>query len=838
MIAKRWKEYAVSARRRAYFSRLAATALIAGLAHVWAGVARAEPTVDPELAARLAVADPGDQFGVLLTFHGDRVTETDVQALEGLGITMGVRMVNLPIVGVNASRAQIEQLQGWGSLRSIYRNAPLDLTLHQTKPLIQVDRLRKDAALTSRNGGLPVSGRGITIAINDSGIDGTHADLTFDLLDPASDKTIQNVLVNMSDKDGLIVRLDSLGNPLVGILPPVFVEDVIDTDTHIGHGTHVASIAAGTGEASGGLYQGVAPGARLVGLGSGLGLFVLGQVASFDWIFSNQFLYNIRVVNNSWGNSAVTPDPDHPVNVATRRLHDEAHIAVVFANGNDGPIPNSQNRFASLPWTINVGAATKQGRLVGFSSRGIFGDPVIHPTVIAPGSGGPTAQGFTSRVVAARARVNAVANGGTSDVQIPPAFVANYTQAQGTSMAAPHAAGVVANVLEAAPSLLPDQVRSILERTATVLAVYDRFEVGAGLVNVHAAVDLAFNPGKAYGDFGFTGKGLALQAAPPQGFAGTLVPGGSDTHAFAVPASSRFTFVQLDWDGAIGEEELVADNTNIVLHDLALTIRRDGQVVASSDALNLAALFGAREAVKLEFPAAGSYTAEVSSGTFDVLVDQPYRLSVSHFQFDPAQVGDIAHLDAATRLATLRLIYDRVLFAAGGAFRPGDILLRGELARALMFGARVPQFLPDGASFTDVTTGPDRLVVESLRREGIMGLDGPVFGPAAQVSRLEQAVALVRALRQEQAAAALAGTEVTSGGQPLVDNGAIPDAFRGHVQIALDQGLMEAFPAEVRQIKPGQFEVIPGPRFEPGRLVQRLETVAPLTRLLGLLFGE
>ena len=78
-------------------------------------------------------------------------------------------------------------------------------------------------------------------------------------------------------------------------------------------------------------------------------LFVLGQVAAFDYCYTHQFDLRIRVVNCSWGNSAVAVDPDHPVNVATKRLHDETAIVVVFANGNDGPRPNSQNRWASVP---------------------------------------------------------------------------------------------------------------------------------------------------------------------------------------------------------------------------------------------------------------------------------------------------------------------------------------------------------------------------------------------------------------------------------------------------------------------------------------------------------
>jgi serine protease AprX len=554
-----------------------------------------------------------------------------------------------------------------------------------------------------------------------------------------------------------------------------------------------------------------------------------------------QFDYNIRVVNCSWGNSAVPVDPDHPVNVASKKLHDESNIAVVFANGNDGPRPNSQNRWASVPWIITAGAATKDGRLAGFSSRGIFGDPVIHPTVLTPGTGGPSDQGFTSDIVAARASTNLVANGADADLQIPPAFVAFYTQISGTSMAAPHLAGVVANILEANPSLSVDDVKAILEQTATPLGTYDQFEVGAGLANVHAAVDRAFNPQKPYGNFGFSGKGLTLQQPTGQSFQGTLPANSSATYAFTVPANARFTFVQLDWDGTAVDGQVVIDNTNIAINDLALTILRGSQTVASSNATNLAALFGSREAVKLEFPAAGNYTARVSAGLagLGVVADQPYRLTITHYTYDPGQVSDIAAMDEVTRNKALRLVYDRVMFAGGGVFRPDDALTRMELGRALMFGARVMQYLPNQPSFSDLAPGtPEALVAESLKREGVMGLDGAAFGPGTQVNRLEQAVALVRGLRLDAQARALANTAVTSGGQPLTDNAQIPGALRGYVQIALDRGLMQAFPAQVIEIAPGIFQAVPGPRFEPSRMVKRAEFLDPMLRLISLMFSE
>ena len=649
----------------------------------------------------------------------------------------------------------------------------------------------------------------------------------------------------MNDKDGLLVRTNTLGNVFEGIIPPVYLENQANTDSHGGHGTHVASTTAGTGAASGGLYAGVAPGANIVGLGSGAGLFIIGQISAFDYCLTNQFVYNIRAVNNSWGNSANNLDADHPINVASKTLHDN-HIVVVFANGNDGPDQNSQNRWASWPWTMNVGASRKDGRLAGFSSRGIFGHPTIHPDFITPGTGVPddddplTTETLTSDIIAARARVNPGANGLDADEQIPPAFLPNYTQISGTSMAAPHLTGIVANILEANAFLSPDDLKNVISRTATPLATYDEFEVGAGLANVHAAVDLAINPSKGYGNFGFEGKGLQLSGEDGAGFTGTLAQSSNRTHAMTVPANSRFTFVELNW-GNIGEGEVVVDNTNLVVNDLRLEVLQGGTTIATSDGINLGGLFGTREGVKLELPSEGNYTVRVSAGIAGtgVVADQPYTVSVKHYIYDPSQIGDIGALDATARNQIVRLVYDRIMAADGGAFRPNDSLTRMELARALMLGARVPQFIPKQLTFMDFASGtPESLFAESLRKEGVMGVyTGVRFTAASQVNRLEQAIAMVRALRLENEAKALAGSTVMSGGQPLVDNVQIPSAERGYVQIAINKGLMPAFPAEVRQTPTG-IVALPGPRFEPTRSATRGEFASQMVTLISIMFGE
>lgn len=87
-----------------------------------------------------------------------------------------------------------------------------------------------------------------------------------------------------------------------------------------------------TGAKSAGKYMGVAPGANLIGYGSGAALFVLDGLGGFDYGITNQFLYGIRVITNSWGTSG-TFDPYDPINIASKLAYDRS-IVVLFAAGN------------------------------------------------------------------------------------------------------------------------------------------------------------------------------------------------------------------------------------------------------------------------------------------------------------------------------------------------------------------------------------------------------------------------------------------------------------------------------------------------------------------------
>src|SRR5580765_1055674 len=86
---------------------------------------------------------------------------------------------------------------------------------------------------------------------------------------------------------------------------------------------------------------------------------------------------------------------------------------------------------------------------------------------------------------------------------------------------------------------------------------------------------------------------------------------------------------------------------------------------------------------------------------------------------------------------------------------------------------------------------------------GMMSYSGNLFSPAGSVNRMDLAIALVKALGHDSQAVELAGTPVMYQGTELSDDAQIPAALRGYVQTAIDDGLFEAFPAEVREISPG-----------------------------------
>lgn len=439
--------------------------------------------VDSELTKKLMTAITPVE--AIVTFKSEEgILPEQVDLLKTLGITKGLTLNKLPIAGILATKSQIDQLAQSDQVVSIYLNKKLKYENAEATDITGVDQVRTDDTMRKLNGGLPVSGKGIGVVINDSGVDGTHRDLEF------GSHLVQNVLGSTNL------------NAVSALLPVSYVENVLNTDSSSGHGTHVAGIVGGTGEMSGGKYEGVAPGANLIGYGSGAAVAMLDTIGGFDYALTHQQEYNIRVITNSWGDTGDAGtdfDPYHPINIATKKLYDRG-IVTVFSAGNSGPDAKTiSGNYKKAPWVVTVAAGDKSGKLADFSSRGEEGrggtvtvdgqtwNWVDQPTVTSPGVD----------IISTRVISPLVALGATADIEyIEPAHLPYYTTMSGTSMAAPHVAGIIALMLEANPLLSPSEVKAILEKTATSMPDYEAWEVGSGYVNAYRAVDAAFKKKK------------------------------------------------------------------------------------------------------------------------------------------------------------------------------------------------------------------------------------------------------------------------------------------------------------------------------------------------------
>jgi len=435
--------------------------------------------VAPLLQAQLAALGPAGQAQAVVNFDPAITSgSTLASAIQNLGAAT-ITFKNLESVGVLATPVQINALVNLAGVTGIYANRQLTFFMPEANSYIGAD-----AAWNT----LGITGKGVGVAILDSGIDGTHPDLAF------GSKTVQNVKILFNEAD----VFSSAGRPAT---KPFYVEGLADTDTSSGHGTHCAGIAAGNGAASGGYYHGVAKDATLLGIGTGDTIAILWALAGFDYLLDHASQFNIKVVNNSWGAEGGSQawDPNDPINQATKKVHDRG-ITVVFAAGNSGPNADTMNPYAEAPWVIGVAAGCypqdiadcPDGLLTDFSSRGVPGSAQFHPTLTAPGA----------HIVSTRAITGATLNllDAAGDLQhcglVPGGLVnlAYYTCASGTSMASPHVVGTVALMQQAAGGrLTPDQVKNVLTQTARPMTKNDGtpfglWEVGAGYLDAYAAV--------------------------------------------------------------------------------------------------------------------------------------------------------------------------------------------------------------------------------------------------------------------------------------------------------------------------------------------------------------
>lgn len=326
------------------------------------------------------------------------------------------------------------RLRTFRGIRAVTRNAAVrSQRLLDTSQLVSTYPYAAQAPQTWTT----LRGRGVGVAVVDTGIDGNLPD--FRATDGSS-RVVGSVVTN----PGATTAQDTYG-----------------------HGTHVAGILAGDGtqrtlgDPEWGRYIGVAPGANLVSVkisddhGAAT---VLDAIYGLQFIVDHKSDYNIRIANLSF--EAADPSSYHtdPLDAAAEAAYFNG-ILVVAAAGNHGTSADAVSRPpANDPFVLSVGAfdpietrPVSDDIYTSWSSVGTTQDGIAKPEVGAPGVH----------------MASLLAPNSDYGLLCPACIVdGQYFLAGGTSMAAPVVSGVAALMLEAHPGWTPDQLKSSIIATA------------------------------------------------------------------------------------------------------------------------------------------------------------------------------------------------------------------------------------------------------------------------------------------------------------------------------------------------------------------------------------
>jgi serine protease AprX len=344
-----------------------------------------------------------------------------------------------PKIDVLLAAGDADALRSLATIAGVERlehDAPIEVFTETSHTATRGDQLLSGEVTVA---GEIIDGSGIGVAVVDTGVDGLHPDLV--------DRMGENVKV-----------VPSLG--LLGGTAIPFPET--DTLSLGGHGTHVAGIVAGDGTASDGRFHGAATGATIHGVSGGTLVSLHSALEALYWVLDqhDQVEPAIRVVNNSWGSSG-----EHNPDSATTQLVDElvdAGILVVFAAGNSGGDGSSAQTSPECtnpnPGVVCVaayddqGEGTRDGSTASFSSRGDADDEATWPDLAAPGA----------NIVAPCPAYLPVCLTGVGLVD--PEDTLLYASLSGTSMAAPHIAGIAAQLVQLDGELTPAEIRQDARR--------------------------------------------------------------------------------------------------------------------------------------------------------------------------------------------------------------------------------------------------------------------------------------------------------------------------------------------------------------------------------------
>ncbi|MFD7860741.1 S8 family serine peptidase [Streptomyces sp. NPDC059783] len=293
-------------------------------------------------------------------------------------------------------------------------------------------RVKADMAESNAQIGTPeaweagLTGKGVKVAVLDTGYDASHPDLASRVTESKS-----------------------------------FIAGQEVADRH-GHGTHVSSTVGGSGAASDGKEKGVAPDATLA-VGKVLSDEGYGDesqiIAGMEWAAKD---IKAKVISMSLGSDTGSDGTD-PMAQAVNTLSAETGALFVIAAGN-AYNPGTIGSPGAADSALTVGAVDADDRRAGFSSQGPrLGDNGLKPDVSAPG------------VDILAARSSLVEGSGA------------YTTMSGTSMATPHVAGMAALVAQEHPDWTGRQLKDALMSSSKRLDA-SAYAIGAGRVSVPDAI--------------------------------------------------------------------------------------------------------------------------------------------------------------------------------------------------------------------------------------------------------------------------------------------------------------------------------------------------------------
>jgi subtilisin family serine protease len=372
-------------------------------------------------------------------------------------------------IALNISDSQAQKLLDESPfVEAVYKNLEVEMLLADAVPMVGADRVWQ---VLKDSQGRVVNGKGVNVAVIDSGVDYRHADLG----KSGAGQTYNSRVVGGYD----LVNND---------------QDPMDDN---GHGTHVAGIIGSNGS-----VKGVAPGAniyayKVIGSGRGGNIDDIQDAieAAIGTHFDGDPANDIHVINLSLGAYCGNEyykdcSPDAPLSQTVDNASNEG-IAVIVAAGNSGSNPGAIYMPGTARSAITVGSIDKNKKISEFSSRGPViwnGDEIKKPDVVAPGEGYPSTD-----ISDPKAGICAAKFSGT--VNSVNCIDSTHRSIKGTSMAAPVVAGLAALVKQKNPGSNAYDIKYVLTQGVTSLG-FGENEQGKGLVDANKIFDLKTSPTK------------------------------------------------------------------------------------------------------------------------------------------------------------------------------------------------------------------------------------------------------------------------------------------------------------------------------------------------------